>query len=131
VAATQGVPITLALVVAAPLCWGKIAAKPPRLALATFRHAPASHAGALLTSHDHALGGGEFDELLRLVTEELDEGFANTFQDRVVVRKHNAARVHAGVEVIQTAEGALIKINVEVGKGEPLIFGHLADGVRE
>ena len=127
-ATTQGVPITLALVVAAPLSWGVIAAKPPRIA---FGDAPASRTGALLTSHDHALGGGEFDELLRLVTQELDEGFANTFQDRVVVRKHNAARVHAGVEVIQTAEGAFIKINVEVGKGEPLIFGHLADGVWE
>jgi len=33
VATTQGVPITLALVVAAPLCWGVIAAKPPRIAL--------------------------------------------------------------------------------------------------
>ena len=32
-ATAQGVPITLALVVAAPLCWGVIAAKPPRLAL--------------------------------------------------------------------------------------------------
>jgi len=32
VATAQGVPITLALVVAAPLCWGVIAAKPPRLA---------------------------------------------------------------------------------------------------
>jgi len=32
-ATTQGVPITLALVVAAPLCWGVIAAKPPRIAL--------------------------------------------------------------------------------------------------
>ena len=31
-ATTQGVPITLALVVAAPLCWGVIAAKPPRIA---------------------------------------------------------------------------------------------------
>jgi len=28
----QGVPITIALVVAAPLCWGVIAAKPPRIA---------------------------------------------------------------------------------------------------
>jgi len=33
VATTQGVPITLALVVAAPLRWGVIAAKPPRIAL--------------------------------------------------------------------------------------------------
>ena len=32
-ATTQGAPITLALVVAAPLCWGVIAAKPPRFAL--------------------------------------------------------------------------------------------------
>ena len=32
-ATTQGVPITLALVVAAPLCWGVFAAKPPRIAL--------------------------------------------------------------------------------------------------
>ena len=32
-ATSQGVPITLALVVAAPLCWGLIAAKPPRIAL--------------------------------------------------------------------------------------------------
>ena len=31
-ATRQGVPITLALVVAAPLCWGVIAAKPPRIA---------------------------------------------------------------------------------------------------
>jgi len=33
VATTQGVPITLALVVAAPLRWGVIAAKPPHIAL--------------------------------------------------------------------------------------------------
>jgi len=33
VATTRGVPITLALVVAAPLCWGVIAAKPPHIAL--------------------------------------------------------------------------------------------------
>ena len=33
VATTQGVPITLALVVAASLCWGVIVAKPPRIAL--------------------------------------------------------------------------------------------------
>ena len=32
-ATSQGVPITLALVVAASLCWGVIAAKPPRIAL--------------------------------------------------------------------------------------------------
>ena len=32
-ATTQGVPITLALVVAAPFCWGVIAAKPPHIAL--------------------------------------------------------------------------------------------------
>jgi len=32
-ATTRGVPITLALAVAAPLCWGVIAAKPPRIAL--------------------------------------------------------------------------------------------------
>ena len=32
-ATPRGLPITLALVVAAPLCWGVIAAKPPRLAL--------------------------------------------------------------------------------------------------
>jgi len=33
VATTQGVPITLAVVVAGPLCWGVIAAKPPHIAL--------------------------------------------------------------------------------------------------
>jgi len=32
VATTQGVAVTLALVVAAPLCWGVFAAKPPHIA---------------------------------------------------------------------------------------------------
>jgi len=45
VATTQGMPITLALVVAAPLCWGVIAAKPPRICpFATFGYAYAPKA---------------------------------------------------------------------------------------
>src|SRR5688572_24230315 len=105
-----------------------VADRPPaKLAPARFAadaaDALANSAGrSVLLLHDERLAAGDFDNLLRLVGNEIEGGLpgAGAIGKAVVIEQEYAARLHAPIEELKAVPSGLAQIDVDVHEAEAM-----------